>query len=149
MGMMGASGRTLRGRKCQRASQRLARRWASGMCYTRAGDADLLRRGHWLGCFSIEYERGVVAGGGQAGNLDGKLLWEACKATFLLLLQPAYLSSSHPMSVLRLTCLTYLPFASASLVFPLHIISRFLIKADAFACAVDPPLLLLLLLLHH
>ena len=68
---------------------------ACGMCYTRAGDADLLRRDHWLGCFSIEYEKGVV-------GVEGKLListgsyCEGDQSYFSAALR-AYPSSSHPM----------------------------------------------------
>jgi hypothetical protein len=64
---MGASGRTLRSAEVSEGAPTSCVQMACGMCYTRAGDADLLGRGHWLGCFSIEYERGVV-------GVEGELL---------------------------------------------------------------------------
>ena len=101
MGIMGASGRTLRSAEVSEGAPTSCVQMACGMCYTRAGDADLLGRGHWLGCFSIEYERGVVGVESELLISTGSYCtMKACKATFLLLacLERAYLSSSHPMS---------------------------------------------------
>lgn len=79
------AGGSVRGRPNEMRSQ--MGMWHGGMCYTRAGDADLLRRGHWLGCFSIEDERGVVGVcEGEVVISTGSYYGKACKATFLLLL---------------------------------------------------------------
>ena len=116
---------------------------ACGMCYTRAGDADLLRRGHWLGCFSIEYERGVVGVEGELLISTGsyyegvqhgaKLLFCCWRASSVRILAPVIPCRASNLPF---------PFPAHALSSHCFSISRFLIKIDAFARAVDLPLLL-------